>query len=173
MTEAMVRLLVVLLAVMCGCAGPAPDGTTGKARTEYYLDANLRFVIEHPQGWQRQPTLEKGSNRVVWLAPITGDVVGLTVISMAPALVTGGFDSLLTRFAQDHPEFTPRGIEKLDLPGAPARQALGSTPDSTWLVVLITSSQRAFILQFIAPQDRFEAWRPVFDEMLESFRVME
>ncbi len=167
------RLLGLLLAGLTACVGKAPDGGPGKVRTGYYFDANLGFAIEHPQDWQNRRAFDKEKNRVAWLAPAKGGRVGLTITCLAPAQAPGGFDSLLAIFRGDHPEFEPVSEEDLELPGAPARQVIGTTSEEDLLVVLVTSSRRAFILAFTAPRNRLKAWQPLFNDMLESFRVLD
>ena len=81
---------------------------------------------------------------------------------------------MLSDFAAAHPGFVLTSEEQTNLAGAPsALRVLGHTPNRDILAYFITTHQRAFILEFSASSQWFESYRPIFEEMADSFRVLE
>ncbi|MBE0595737.1 MAG: hypothetical protein IH614_00545, partial [Desulfuromonadales bacterium] len=75
-------------------------------------------------------------------------------------------------FHAAHPDFTLQSRQEKLLPAAPARELIGQTAERALQVYLLTSSQRAFVLEFSAPPADFDRMRPLFEEMAESFTIL-
>lgn len=81
---------------------------------------------------------------------------------------------MLNDFLAAHPGFVLSSREQMDVGGAPpALRVQGYTPNRIMLACFITTRQRAFVLEFSAPPQEFASYRTVFEEMANSFRVLE
>ena len=171
--SSLLLLSLALLLATSACGGPkhAPDTSQ---RTSYYVDANLGFALEHPQNWvhtlQTPPTGTAG--RIDWAPAAPGAAGRLEVTALLPRQATGGFDRLLGIFMADQHDFTLASRNPMEIPGAAAQKATGHTPGRSFEVILITSPSRAFILAFSAPAKSFATYRKLFDEIVDSFRIL-
>ncbi len=169
--------LILGLLVLSGCAakGSAEGGDSASAPSVFYVDANLGFAIKHPQNWQRSRPGERQEHPTTIWSPPAGyhQDLSLTVTALTPEEAVGGFGRLLEIFRQGQPAFTVGGNESLDLPDGAARRVIGTTPNRSWLLLLVTARRHVFILTASAPSADFDANRGFFDDLLESFRILE
>ena len=166
--------LCLLIVLLTACM-PKSGGEAGPAYVEiYYIDDPNGFAMEYPADWTK---VRKAPSSVAWQPP-PGDAgaaeVMATVTSFSPTDVPGGADRMLSDFAAAHPGFVLTSEEPMDGPGGtPALRVMGHTPNRDILAYFITTHQRAFILEFSASSQWFESYRPIFEEMADSFRVLE
>lgn len=165
-------LLTPLLLAVAGCGRPAKAPETN-GHIGYEIDATLGFAIEHPQSWIRsvQDDPNRQATTVSWSASGDAPAARLAVTSLAPGEAIGGFDRLLALFRSSQPDFTLTNREPFELE-APAERISGSTPERSFEVILVTGQTRAFILDFSAPKEGFAEQRKIFQEMLDSFRIL-
>ena len=171
--SSLLLLSLALLLATSACGGPkhAPDASK---QTSYYVDANLGFALEHPQNWVRTPQtpLPGTAGRIDWALAAPGATAGLEVTGLLPRQATGGFDRLLGIFIADQHDFTLASRKPMKIPNAAAQKVTGHTPARSFEVILITTQSRAFILAFSAPAKSFETYRKLFDETIDSFRIL-
>lgn len=169
-------LFLCTLAALPSACAPEPAGKKGAEATEtYYIDAALGFAIEYPADWTRVkvPT----APTVRWF-PKTGksreiDVMA-AVTSLPPSEVAGGSERMLSDFSATHPGFVLTAREQIALSGAtPALRVLGYTPHRTILVLIVTSSRRALVLEFSTLPEYFDQFRPVFEKMIDTFGILD
>jgi hypothetical protein len=180
-----VRLLpfLPLLAALlpgAGCLGKTNPQEGVSGHESYYLNANLDFAIEYPQGWIRTRWGEKDATHdqytVEWTAPVVpGEpvVARVNVTALPPSLAREGLTGMLEDFQNTHPGFVVTDRREIELPVGPARQILGHTPQRNYLVILLTSYRRAFTLSFSSPPEHFDQFRSAFLKMAESLILLE
>lgn len=170
LTSSLGLLVILLTACMPKFGG---DGEPEYVET-YYIDAPSGFAMGYPADWTR---VRKAPSSVAWqpLPEKNGAAeVMVTVTSLSPAEVPGGDDRMLSDFAAAHPGFVVTSEEQMKRPEeTPALRILGRTPNRVILALFITTRLRAFILEFSARPEWFDSYLPVFEEMADSFRVLE
>ena len=139
----------------------------------YYIDAPNGFAIGYPAAWGK----EKRAGSVIWHPPPGSEAeaeVMAKVTSFSPSDVPGGYDRMLSDFTAAHPGFVLASKEqRAGEEEGPALRVLGRTPSRAILALFITSRLGAFIVEFSAPPQRFDSYRPIFEEMADSFRVLD
>lgn len=161
-------LITPLTACMkfAGESGPEPVET-------YYIDAPNGFAMAYPADWSR---LRTRPSSISWQPPPGEDEaagIKVTVTSFSPSDVPGGDDRMLKDFAEGYPGFVATSEEVVELSGgATALRVRGHTPTRAILAFFVTTRQRAFILEFSATPQLFDASLPVFEEMADSFTVL-
>jgi len=144
-----------------------------------YIDANLLFALALPEPWKE---VEQGTwpypsdDSVAWRSQEQNaaghpDVVA-RITSHPPETAIGGFNRLESRFLENRTGFKKISDTETDINGLPALRVVGRFADRQSLVVFITTSRRAFTLEFTAPASEFDAYRLLFEEILQSFRVL-
>jgi hypothetical protein len=168
-------LFLFTLAALPSACSPEPPGSKGAgAPGTYYIDAALGFAVEYPADWTRARA--QTAPTVRWF-PRTAksretDVMA-AVTSLPPSEVPGGSERLLGDFSAAHPGFVLTAREHAALSETSALKVLGYTPHRTFLVLFVTSSRRAFVLEFSALPEYFDPSRPVFEKMIDTFRILD
>lgn len=158
-------VLCTVFALLGACALNPMAGGDEHAET-YYLDAAGGFAIEHPTDWNRSGGREGAPVR--WAEP--GGEATATVTSLAPEQATGGYRRLLQDYAARLPGLTVAQEETVEFAaGTPALRINAATGETAYLLFLVTTARRAFVLEFAAPPGRFDERRPLFMEMADSF----
>lgn len=172
--------LLLLLFSFSGCApGPGtPDGPTALPMA-YYLDANLGIALEHPQHWPRQKRIvdpDPDSRLTVSWQPRRrwgkAPELDMTLTSLPPQRAVGGFATLLSYYLERHPEVGTLGQKEVAVAGLPGLRLEGSTGQRQVLVYLVTSAQRAVVLEFSATPAQFEVHRPLFERIADSLTIL-
>ncbi|NIQ93128.1 MAG: hypothetical protein GWN87_02125 [Desulfuromonadales bacterium] len=144
-----------------------------------HIDAGRLFAVALPASWEKIDPRDGGSSAassVTWRSQGQNEAGQPTAmfraVSRPPAVAGGGFDHLEKKFFDERP-----GIEKISsataqVSGYPARRIIGRFAGRQALVVFITSYKRAFTLEFTCQAEAFDAYRPLFEEILQSFQVL-
>lgn len=168
-------LLLLCLTMASGCSLPGLGGNDKPVKTSYYLDANLGLGIAVPRAWSVAPSTcprpDFDPCTVRWKGA-GGSNLAMMIESLPPHLASGGYDSLLAYFQKAHPGFETTSIKPLALAGAPGRQLTGHTPARSYLTTLITTANRAFVIEFSAPHEHFDGYRALFDYLLGTFTAL-
>lgn len=170
-------LIPLLFALSAGCATrSAEEAGIREHRETYYYDAELAFAIEYPSDW----TLERGSGRppesctVRWHSSVPMDnaepVVRAAVIACALSHWPGGPEAMQAGFLAEHPALDVAEQKEVVLPGGEATMLLGNDASRAHLAVILRTESRGYIVTFSTPSRNFESYRPLFDEMLASFK---
>lgn len=168
-------LVFCILAIPLTACMPKFGEVGGPEHAEtYYIDAPNGFAMEYPADWIKA---RKESASVAWQPPPGKDgakEVMAAVTSFSPSEAPGGDDRMLSDFAAARPGFVLTSEERMDRPGGtPGLRVLGHTPTRVILALFITTGLRAFIIEFYAPPQWFDSYRPIFEEMADSFTVLE
>jgi len=165
-------LLGVLLAFGCG----ARPGTSGESlKKTYYFDAELQFAIETPSQWRmsRGDGKEPESCTVRWQAAAPagegGPAAQATVFACPAARWPTGADGMRTELLTAHPGLTLGPREALAPPAGGAEILEGHDASRHYLVTLLPTEERGYIVILSAPIVSFEELRPLFEEILASF----
>lgn len=171
-------LALALLAPGCSPGFKEKAGISGHRET-YYFDAELAFTIEYPSGWK----LERGKGRepesctVRWQSPpVQGspEPVARAMVVACPAFRwPGGFEEMRAEFLGSHPDLTLTREEEAELPGGKGHSLEGHDSSRTYLAVFLHSQNRGYIVAFSTPGGDFESYRPLFEDMLESFHPLD
>jgi hypothetical protein len=142
----------------------------------YYFDAELAFAIEYPSDWK----LERGSGQppesctVHWQSSILKDnaepVVRAAVVACPLSHWPSGAEAMQADFLAEHPALGISEEKEVVLPGGKGTMLLGNDASRTHLAVLLGTESRGYILTFSTPSSDFEKYRPLFEEILESFQ---
>lgn len=175
-TRPVLTLLLCTLAALLSACAPEPPGKGGvEAAETYYIDAALGFAIEYPADWTRVRV--QTAPTVRWFPKIEkgrGTEILFTVTSFPPSEVPGGTERMLSDYVVSHPGFVLTAKEQIALSGTtPALQVLGYTSLRTILALFITSSQRAFVLEFSTLPEYFDQNRPFFEKMAGTFKALD
>ena len=168
---------LILLTVCSGCARPSA-GETGidDHKETYYFDAKLAFAIEHPADWKllRGEGDEPESCTVRWHSPPEHEgeepVVRAEVSACPIVHEPGGSEKMREDFLLAHPTLSLTEDKVVELPGGTGLMLVGTDPMRTYLAAFLRSANRGYSLTFSAPGEKFESYRPLFAEILESFR---
>lgn len=159
--------------LLLGCSG-TPE--TSQPKVAMHVDAILGFAVEYPQLWHKEILVDWQSDEgiVHWSESLQTEVVSseLTVYSrektadMKPAKV------LESTLKSAHPgfEIIARGL--FELPAGEAQHLLGYTPQLNYAGYLLQTDNREYLIKFSAPADSFDSYRRLFDEILESFIIL-
>jgi hypothetical protein len=167
----------LLLALSMGCAPrPAEDAGILEHMETYYFDAELAFAIEYPSDWK----LERGSGRppesctVYWQSSKPEDhtepVVRAAVVACPLSHWSGGAKAMQADFLAERPALGISEKKEVALPGGKATMLLGNDASRGYLAVFLDTESRGYILTFSTPGSEFEGYRPLFEEVLESFQ---
>jgi hypothetical protein len=170
----------LLLALLPGCAPrPAEEAGILEHLETYYFDAELAFAIEYPSDWK----LERGSGRppesctVHWQTSILKDhtepVVRAAVVACPLSHWADGPVAMRDDYLAARPALQISEEKEVTLPGGKATRLFGKGASRTHLAVFMRTESRGYIVSFSAPAGDFGSYRPLFDEMLESFRPLQ
>jgi len=176
-------LLCCALALVGGATGctPRSGGESGaiEQKETYYFDAERGFAIEYPSDWK----IERGIGRppesctVRWQSPaVQGSAepaVEAEVIACPISLWPGGLEAMRAEFLAEHESLTLSADKSIELPGGKGTMLIGEAAKRTRLAVFLLSENRGYRISFTTPSADFETYRPLFDEMLESFTPLE
>jgi hypothetical protein len=176
----LLSLAALLLALASGCAPrPAEEAGILEHKETYYFDAELAFAIEYPSDWK----LERGSGRppesctVHWQSSTQKDhtepVVRAAVVACPLSHWPGEPVAMMADFLASRPALQISEEKEIALPGGKATRLLGKDASRTHLAVFMRTMSRGYIVSFSTPGSDFENHRPLFDEMLESFRPLQ
>jgi hypothetical protein len=168
---------LILLTVCSGCARQsAAEAGIDDHKETYYFDAQLAFAIEHPADWKllRGGKDAPASCTVRWQSPPEREgeePVVRAEVSACPSLhESGGSEKMREDFLLAHPTLVLTEDKVVELPGGTGLMLVGTDPMRTYLAAFLPSANRGYILTFSAPGEKFDSYRPLFAEMLESFR---
>jgi len=162
----------VLLAFGCG-ARPGNSGETLKKT--YYFDAELQFAIEIPSTWRlsRSDGQAPESCTVHWqdATPAgNGEPAAQATVFACPATRwPTGADAMRTELLTAHPGLTLGPREELDSSAGEAEILEGHDASRHYLVTLLPTEERGYIVILSAAVGSFEEIRPLFEEILASF----
>jgi hypothetical protein len=170
-------LIPLLFALASGCATRSAEETGIRDHLEtYYFDAELAFAIEYPSDWK----LERGSGRqpesctVHWQSSAPKDnaepVVRAAVVACALSHWPGGPEAMQAGFLAEHPALEISERKEIVLPGGEATMLLGNDASRAHLAAILRTESRGYIVTFSTPSRDFASYRPLFDEMLASFK---
>lgn len=170
-------LIPLLLALSSGCARrPAGEAGILEHMETYYFDAELAFAIEYPSGWRS----ERGSGRppesctVHWQSPSQKDiaepVVRAAVVACLLSHWPGGLTAMRAEFLAGRPALNISEEKEVVLPGGKGIMLVGNDASRTHLAVFLETENRGYIVIFSTPGGDFENYRPLFEEILESFQ---
>ncbi len=171
-------LVVCLLSlVLAACSGPKETAGSGKRIQEtYYYDANLEFALEHPRKWERKRVAAErypGIPYAIRLSPQakkgTASPASVVITSIPPTLARGGYAALQQSFLETTPGFSIDSEKQVSLTYTPAWLVEGKAGDRSFLVYLVTSNRRAYIIEISAPASVFEDFRLIFEDLARSF----
>jgi hypothetical protein len=142
----------------------------------YYFDAELAFAITYPSDWK----LERGSGRppdsctVHWQSAILKDhtepVVRAAVVACPLSHWPGGAEAMQADFLAARPALGISEEKEIVLPGGKATMLLGNDASRGYLAAFLATESRGYILTFSSPPGDFEKYRPLFEEIIESFQ---
>jgi len=170
-------LIPLLCALSSGCATrSAEEAGILKHLETYYFDAELGFAIEYPSDWK----FERGIGRppesctVHWQSAVLKDnaepVVRAAVVACALSHWPGGPEAMQAGFLAERPALEISEQKEVVLPGGKATMLLGNDASRAHLAVFLRTERRGYIVTFSTPSRNFESYRPLFDEILESFQ---
>jgi hypothetical protein len=155
-------MVLLCLMLLGGCLGRSSGSQNDELPDMIaHIDSVRQFTIEYPAYWQREKTTPSS---VTW----SGKSPRAMVMTMRGAM----------EGATNWRQLAPAALvitaqEQVPLAGGSARQLLGHTADRLYLFYLLGENGRAAILEFSTTTDNFDALRPVFKQMAESFRILE
>lgn len=177
MTKTSFRLLIVILlaaSTLGACLGQDKSGGAEVSDTPktFYFDANLGFTIEYPKNWQRLPSAPPSEAVLSWVAPDEPGRIGATLsVSVKPMTGQNRQEKILEEFTKTHPGFTLAARERvnLDREDFQAVDIVGHTPHRVFLIRIVVLPRRAYLVETSAPPEHFDLYRPLFEELTESF----
>lgn len=164
--------LGILFFALSGCATPPAGLDTD--RKHFYLNANLFFAIEHPAAWQKAKSSSRKDSTIRWIAPAgAGKEPGqAAVLSLPPTKGIDPEERLEKNFSATHPGLVVTSRQEERLSAAQAFRMTGYTPARTFLLYFILTPQRVFTIEFSTAPEDFPLFQPIFEEMAESFRIL-
>ncbi len=162
-----------------GCTvGPEGPGSTGQKKS-FYFDAELQFAVEFPTEWRlrRGRGQEPESCSVYWYAPAPAGeaeaAAEATVVACPSSRWPEGADAMRDELLAAHPGLTLERRQGVALPTGAGELLEGRDASRHYLVTVLPTERRGYIVSLSAPVDAFEALRPLFEEMLDSFEPVE
>jgi hypothetical protein len=176
-TISLLCLISLLFTLSSGCATRSAEEAGVLEHLEtYYFDAELAFTIEYPSDWK----LERGSGpppesctvhlQSSVLKENADPVVRAAVVACALSHWPGGAEAMQAGFLAERPDLSISEQKEVVLPGGKATMLLGNDASRAHLAVFLRTESRGYIVTFSTPSRNFENYRPLFDEILESFQ---
>jgi hypothetical protein len=169
-------LLTALLLLGCSSKKVADDGPDH--RDHFFVDGVLGFAMEYPAHWlmTRNPVGDPGM--VVWQSPRDEKSLEAgaraSVASFSRLAATEWPDKLLDFFSRSQPDFVKKSDRQIKVAATAARELTGAAEAGReFLVYLLTGTDRAFLIEFSTPPGEFKKYRRIFEEMIESFMILE
>lgn len=171
--------LVALTIMVAACGHSAMPSEKEPDLEKMHIDAGRFFAVALPTSWEKIDPQDKDSSAasgVTWRsrgqnANGRPDAM-LRAISRPPAVAGGGFDHLEQEFFDGRPGIEEISSATTQVSGYPARRIIGRFAGRQALIVFITSYKRAFTLEFTCQAEEFDAYRPLFEEILQSFHIL-
>lgn len=154
-------LLLLCLILLNGCLWRTAGNDQDELPAQAYIDAVRQFAIEYPAHWQLEKTTPTS---VIW----AGDSARATVTTMP-----GGMEEALNWLQLAHPALVIATGEKIPLTNGQAQRFLEHSANGVCLIYLLADDGRASIIEFTTAPENFEALRPIFQQMAESFNFLE
>jgi hypothetical protein len=170
--------LVILVLLLAACSFISPKTVGGMAKQSYYFDANLKFSVSYPETWKRvSAATAADSETVAWAPKEHGLALGapgvlFRVVSRPPAHWKDDAAAIRADFAAAHAEAVLDKNQLETLPAGPAHSFLAHSPKRTFLVYLVTTSERDYLLEFSAKTKAFEGLVPLFRDIAATFRPL-
>ena len=168
----------VAILLLTACSFVSSKTTDGMAKQSYYFDANLRFSVSYPETWKRvsAPTAAE-PDTVAWAPKEHGLTLGgpgmlFRVVSRPPARWKDDAAAIRADFAASHAEAILDKNQLETLPAGPAHSFIAHSPKRTFLVYLVTTSERDYLLEFSAKRKAFEGLVPLFRDIAATFRPL-
>jgi hypothetical protein len=173
-------LLCIILILVTACSGcarrSAEEAGIDEHLKTYYYDAELSFAIEHPADWQlvRGQGEDPESCTVRWQSPPDPKdkepLVRAEVVACPGVRWPGGNEEMREDFLSAHPNLALSEEKEIELPGGNGLMLVGADPMRTYKAVFLRSTSRGYILTFSTPNAKFDSYRPLFAEVLDSFQ---
>ena len=167
--------LAVAVLLLAACSFIAPKTVGGMAKQSYYFDANLKFSVSYPADWIRVSTATAAAPDTVAWAPkehvlaLGGPGTLFRVVSRPPARWRDDAAAMRAAFAAAHAEAVLDKNQPAALPAGPAHSFLAHSPKRTFLVYMVTTSERDYLLEFSAKPKSFEKLVPLFRDIAATF----
>jgi hypothetical protein len=159
--------------LLFGCSGTTE---TSQQKVAMHVDAILGFAVEYPQLWHKEILVDWQSDegQVHWSESMQTEVVSseLRVYSRKKTAAMKPAKVLESALKSAHPgfEIIARGL--FELPAGEAQHLLGYTPQLNYAGYLLQTDKREYLIKFSAPADSFDSYRGLFNEILESFIIL-
>jgi hypothetical protein len=155
-------IFLVCLALLSGCLWrPAGSVDDELPAIHGHIDAVRQFTIEYPAHWQLKTATPTS---VTW----AGNAAQATVTT-----VHGGLEEAQEWLILAHPALVVTARQQIPLPAGSARRLLGQSAHQVHLCYLVAKNGRAAIIEFSTTPEKFDRLRPIFEQMADSFRILE
>jgi len=161
--------------LLCGC-GARPGTSAGESpKKTYYFDAELQFAIKIPSEWHlsRGEGQEPESCTVRWYAATDAEegesVAQATVVACPIEHWPAEAETMRAEQLAALPGLTLEPREDLAPASGGGESLEGRDATRRYLITLLPTEERGYIVTLSAPLGAFEKNRPLLEEMLASF----
>ncbi len=167
--------IIISTALLClnNCASGPKSNDAPEEKVGMHIDAMYEFAVEYPLSWPktRQQNRSTGWGQVRWSAPDNSDVQ--LAITSQPLNARGtSLEQQLAEILSMFPGLVIETRETVELIPGPAMYVQGRTASHQLVFYLINSATRCYTIRFTAPEEAFDNYADLLDEVRKSFLLL-